>query len=367
MILKIQLIGCLAAACAGVASLCACDMKTDTATSTDTGMQMTTQSEKADTANAATEKRKLIIDTDTGADDASALIFAAKQKQAEILGVTTLVGNVDIEQSTRNALAALELIGCDAPVYRGSADTYDGTEKSAFSVFGKDGMGDSDLIHPQKQAAEGDAVDFMIETIEENPGEVEIVALGPATNIAKAIKKAPDTMKHVKRIWSMGSAGLGPGNATPVAEFNVYADAPAYKVLLDSGLPVTVIGLDMCDGDSMWTNEQFDELEKMNATGEFVTQSFGKLRDFYRGNGFESVYNCDSVAMMCVLCPEFVTNTINTHASCITDEGEAYAQVIFYQEGFTYDTMMDDFQYNTILITGVRKSDYFETYKRAIS
>lgn len=181
------------------------------------------------------KKEKLIIDTDTGADDASALIFAAKQKQAEILGVTTLVGNVDIEQSTRNALAALELIGCDAPVYRGSADTYDGTEKSAFSVFGKDGMGDSDLIHPQKQAAEGDAVDFMIETIEENPGEVEIVALGPATNIAKAIKKAPDTMKHVKRIWSMGSAGLGPGNATPVAEFNVYADAPAYKVLLDSG------------------------------------------------------------------------------------------------------------------------------------
>ena len=132
--------------------------------------------------------------------------------------------------------------------------------KDAFSVFGEDGMGDADLIHPKGKAEEEDAVDFILDTIKEDPGEVEIIALGPATNIARAIDKDPETMQDVKMIWSMGTAGLGVGNASPVAEFNVYADAPAYKVMLDSGLPITIIGLDMCGGEAMWTDEQFEEL-----------------------------------------------------------------------------------------------------------
>ena len=209
--------------------------------------------------------------------------------------------------------------------------------KTAFSVFGTDGMGDADLIHPKKQAEDGDAVDFIIDTVRNNSDEVEIIAIGPATNIAKAIKKAPEDMKKVKRIWSMGTAGLGPGNASPVAEFNVYADAQAYKIMLDSGLPITVIGLDMCDGEAMWTDNQFTELEGLNGIGKFTAKSFGKIREFYKSNGSEDVMNCDSVAMMCALYPEFVKNTINTHASCITDEGETYSQVLFYKEGFTYD------------------------------
>ena len=209
--------------------------------------------------------------------------------------------------------------------------------KTAFSVFGTDGMGDADLIHPKKQAEDGDAVDFIIDTVRNHPDEVEIIAIGPATNIAKAIEKAPETMKKVKRIWSMGTAGLGPSNASPFAEFNVYADAQAYKMMLDSGLPITVIGLDMCDGGAMWTDHQFAELESLNDVGEFVAKSFGKIREFYKSNGSEDVMNCDSVAMMCALYPEFVKNTINTHASCITDEGETYSQVLFYKEGFTYD------------------------------
>ena len=167
-------------------------------------------------------------------------------------------------------------------------------------------MGDADLIHPKKQAEDGDAVDFIIDTVRNNPDEVEIIAIGPATNIAKAIKKAPEDMKKVKRIWSMGTAGLGPGNASPVAEFNVYADAQAYKIMLDSGLPITVIGLDMCDGEAMWTDNQFTELEGLNGIGKFTAKSFGRIREFYKSNGSEDVMNCDSVAMMCALYPEFV-------------------------------------------------------------
>lgn len=121
--------------------------------------------------------RKVIIDTDTGADDASALILAAKSENIDILGVTVLAGNVDLEQGTKNALAALEIAGCDAPVYKGAAENFSGKKIDAFSVFGTDGMGDADLIHPNGKAEDKDAIDFILETVKANPNEVEIVAL----------------------------------------------------------------------------------------------------------------------------------------------------------------------------------------------
>ncbi len=318
-------------------------------------------------ASAEGSKRKVIIDTDTGADDASALILAAKDPYIEIEGVTVLVGNVDLEQSTKNALMALEIAGCDAPVYKGSAETFDGTEKIAFSVFGSDGMGDADIIHPSREAEDGDAIDFIIDTVKANPGEIEIIALGPATNVAKAIEKDPEAMKNVKMIWSMGTAGLGPGNASPVAEFNVYADAMAYKIMLDSGLPVTVVGLDVCDDEAQWTDDQFEKLKTQGEVGEFVSLSFGKIRDFYKANGSETVMNCDSVAMMCALYPAFIKDSISTHGSCIADEGETYGMVLFYKEGFTYDAVPNDMIYNVDLITDVDKAGYFEDYLSLIS
>ena len=312
-------------------------------------------------------KRKIIIDTDTGADDASAIILAAKNSNVEILGVTTLIGNVDLEQSTRNALMALEMAGADVPVYNGAKTNYDGEDIFAFSVFGSDGMGDADLIHPTKKAETTDAVDFIIDSVKKYPGEIEIVVLGSATNIAKAMDKDPATMRKIKMIWSMGTAGLGPGNASPVAEFNVYGDAPAYKRMLDFGVPVTIIGLDSCDGAAQWTGKQFEELDKTNETGHFVAASFGKIREFYAANGSEdATMNCDSLAMTCILYPEFIRGTISTHASCITDKGETYAQVIFYKKGFTYDIVKNEFDYNVTLVTDVDKENYFANYISAI-
>ncbi len=311
--------------------------------------------------------RKVIIDTDTGADDASALILAAKSENIDILGVTVLAGNVDLEQGTKNALAALEIAGCDAPVYKGAAENFSGEKIDAFSVFGTDGMGDADLIHPNGKSEDKDAIDFILETVKANPNEVEIVALGPATNIAGAIKRDPGTMKKVKRIWSMGTAGLGPGNATPVAEFNTYHDPEAYKEMLDSGIPITVVGLDMCGGEAAWSGEQFDKLNADNEIGHFVTASFAKIREFYKNNGSgDRVYNCDSLAMMCVIYDDFVTETLSCHGSCITDKGETRGQVLFYQNGFTYDVAQNDFEYNVTLVSGVCGSDYFDLYLQAI-
>ena len=316
---------------------------------------------------AAETVHKVIIDTDTGADDASALILAAKSPEMDILGVTVLAGNVNLEQGTRNALAALEIAGCDAPVYKGAAHNYEGREIFAFSVFGADGMGDKDLIHPRGAAQEENAIDFILRTVRENPGEVEIIALGPATNIALAMDKDPETMKQVKRIWSMGTTGVGPGNASPVAEYNVVADAPAYKKMLDGGMPITVIGLDMCDGEAQWTNEQFKTLEASGEIGRFVTDSFFMIRQFYEMNGSENeVMNCDCLAMMCAVEDGFINKTIDCHGSCITEPGETYGQVIFYKKGFTYDVATNDFDYNVVLISDVDKADYFDLFLKRI-
>lgn len=325
--------------------------------------KQTASSNETDTAT----KRKLIIDTDTGADDASALILAACNENAELLGVTVLAGNVELEQGASNALMALEIAGADVPVYKGMAENTDGREIEAFSVYGTDGMGDLGLVHPERTVEDDDAIDFILDTVNKYPGEVELVALGPATNIAAAMERDPDTMKKVKMIWSMGTAGLGPGNATPVAEFNVFSDPLAYKEMLDFGIPVTIVGLDMCRGESEWTAEQFDKLSKTGAAGRFVAESFTKLREFYELNGSaDSVMNCDSLAMACVLYPDFVKDTIMCHGSCQTDQGEAYSQVIFYQEGFIYDTGAVDYDFNVRLVSQVDKTAFFDLYLDAI-
>ena len=312
--------------------------------------------------------RLVIIDTDTGADDAAAIILAAKNPDIEILGVTVLLGNVDLDQATKNAIMSLEIAGCQAPVYKGAAETFAGKKKDAFSVFGTDGMGDADLIRPGGKAEEGDAVDFIIDTVKKHPGEVEIISLGPATNIAKALEKDPEAMKEVKRIWSMGTAGLGPGNASPVAEFNVYADPLAYKKMLDSGLPITVVGLDVCGGEALWTDKNFRALEKSGEIGSFISKSFGKIREFYAGNGSAgTVMNCDPLAMACMLYPDFCRETIKCHGSSIVDEGETYGQVIFYKEGFTYDNVKPEgMSYNVDLVTKVDGAHYFKRYLKAI-
>ncbi len=323
----------------------------------------TSQTEQAFTRSPA---RKVIIDTDTGADDASALILAAKSGNIDILGVTVLVGNVDLEQGTKNALAALEIAGCTAPVYKGSAENFSGEAINAYSVFGTDGMGDADLIHPASKAQDQDAIDFILETVNANPNEVELILLGPATNIAKAIERDPATMKKVKRIWSMGTTGYGHGNASPVAEFNVYGDPYAYKVLLDSGIPITVIGLDMCS-DAGWKKEQFEQLAAENEIGKFISTSFAKYIDFYIGNGSgEHICNCDALCIMCAVYDDFITDTIKCHGSCITEKGETYGQVIFYQDGFTYDEVENDFNYNATLVRGVCASDFFPLFVRTI-
>ena len=303
---------------------------------------------------------KIIIDSDTAGDDAAAIILAAKSPTVEILGVTVAAGNVSLEQAARNSMAALELAGCSAPVYLGANTPLSGEEKECFSVYGQDGMGEADIIHPKGTPMEKNAVDYILDTVRANPGEIELVALGPVTNVALAIQKDPETMRKLKRIWSMGTAGFGPGNATPVAEFNVYKDAPAYKVMLELGVPVTVIGLDM-DDEPTWTDEAM--LARMREGSEiqrFIETATRKLLEFKKGNGIPAVDLPDAVAMGCLVWPDFVEETTQCYGSCITEPGETYGMVIFYREGFTYDSMPKIGQCNVSVVSKAKKNEFVD-------
>lgn len=309
------------------------------------------------------EKRKIIIDTDTAGDDATALIIAAKTENVEILGVTVSAGNVNLNQAVDNALMTLEKAGCDAPVYAGASATYTGKEREAFSVYGKDGMGDKDLIHPKRKAETKPAVDFIIDTVKANPDEVEIVALGPVTNLALAFDKDPDTMKHVKRYWSMGTAGFGLGNATPVAEFNVYHDAEAYKVFTESGVPITAIGFDMLPEETKFSKEELDELEKKGGLSEFVAKAFSGLIAFNtEARGLPIADDADGVAMACVLWDGYMLETQPCHAVVMTDDNEVYGQVVLFKEGYGYDSGVTYDSYDFNVVTKTESSAFKNTF-----
>ena len=307
------------------------------------------------------EMHRIIIDTDTAGDDAAALILAARSPIVEILGVTVLAGNVSLEQGAKNALAVLELIGCDAPVYLGATAPLSGEDKECFSVYGADGMGEADLIHPKgSPRTDKSAVDFILDTVRENPGEIEIVALGPATNIALAIQKDRETMLKVKRIWSMGTAGFGPGNATPVAEFNVYKDAPAYKIMIGLGVPMTIVGLDM-DDEPTWTYEdRLAEMHGGNEIQQFMATAVRKLLEFKKGNGIAAVDLPDAVAMACLVWPDFVEETTLCYGSCITEPGETYGMLIYYKDGFTYDSMPTIGKPNLSVVSKAKKEEFVD-------
>ena len=306
------------------------------------------------------EIHKIIVDSDTAGDDAAALILAAWSSTVQILGVTVAAGNVTLEQAAKNSMAALELAGSDAPVYLGATAPLSGEEKECFSVYGKDGMGEADIVHPRGTPRKQHAVDFILDTVRANPGEIEIMALGPVTNLALAIQKDRETMRKVKRIWSMGTAGFGPGNATPVAEFNVYKDAPAYKIMLELGVPITVIGLDM-DDEPTWTDEKkLAEMMEGSEAQRFIATATRKLLEFKKGNGIPAVDLPDAVAMGCLVWPDFVEETTQCYGSCITDPGETYGMVIFYRQGFTYDSMPKIGECNVSVVSKAKKSEFVD-------
>ena len=312
-------------------------------------------------APAPAERHRVIIDTDMGADDAAALILAASSDSLEILGVTVLYGNVALEQAADNALAVLELCGREAPVYIGAEKPLEKPRPEMIWVHGKDGLGDRDLVHPSGSPESGSAVDFILDTVRRNPGEIELVALGPLTNVAQAVLQDPETMGWVKRIWVMGTCGFGAGNASPVAEFNVYNDAEAYDTVLRAELPMTVIGLDCCLEATRLSQADLEAMAKGNKLGQFMSEGFTKLNEAYVSQG-QHLAVPDATAVAALLWPDYVLETRRCYGLACTDNDATYGQVILYREGAVYEAMPEIGTYNLEVVSEIDAALYKQRF-----
>ncbi|MBA98641.1 MAG: nucleoside hydrolase [Sulfitobacter sp.] len=193
-------------------------------------------------------QRKIIIDTDPGQDDAVAILVAlASPEDIDVLGITCVAGNVPLDLTTRNARIVCELAGkpevrvfagCDRPLGRDLV--------TAEHVHGKTGLDGPDLPEPTMAMADGHAVDFIIDSLRDHaPGTVTLCPLGPLTNIATALQKAPDIARRIAKIVLMGGGYFEGGNITPAAEFNIYVDPEAADIVFKCGAPIVVMPLDV--------------------------------------------------------------------------------------------------------------------------
>jgi purine nucleosidase len=253
--------------------------------------------------------RTFLIDTDTASDDAVALIMAMRASDVHVAAITTVAGNVGVEQATRNALYTVELCGADVPVFQGSAKPLTRPHQNATWFHGQDGLGDHGYPPPRKSAAAMYGVDAIVETVEKNPGLV-LVTLGPLTNVALALARRPDLAKKVSRCVIMGGAPCCEGNVTPAAEFNIWVDPEAARMVFLSGLPVELIGWQLCRADAVIKPPEIDQIMAMNtALGRFAVECNSHAREALKiQTGEDGICLPDPVAMCVALDPTVGTS-----------------------------------------------------------
>jgi purine nucleosidase len=189
----------------------------------------------------------LLIDTDTASDDAVALIMALRDPAFEVVAITVVAGNVPLPQGSRNARYTVELCGASVPVHEGAAKPLRRAPSDATFFHGKDGLGDQGYPPPKAKPAQGHAVDVLIDRVRERPG-ILLVTLGPLTNVALALEKAPEIASKVGRCVVMGGAACTVGNVTPAAEYNIWCDPEAARTVFRSGMPIEMVGWEHCRG-----------------------------------------------------------------------------------------------------------------------
>lgn len=223
--------------------------------------------------------RKIIIDTDPGQDDAVAILLAFASPEFEILGLTAVAGNVPLALTEKNARKICELAGrSDARVFAGAVRPLIRPLVTAEYVHGKTGLDGPDLPEPTMPLQAKYAVDFLVETLMEHPpGTITLCTLGPLTNIALALIREPRIAPRIQQIVAMGGGFFEGGNTTPAAEFNIYVDPQAARVVFHSGVPITLIPLD-CTHKALTSRVRVAKFRQMsNRAGPVVAE----LLDFF--------------------------------------------------------------------------------------
>jgi len=264
-------------------------------------------------------KRTFLIDTDTASDDAVALIMALRAPEVRVAAITVVAGNVEVQQATRNALYTVELCGAHVPVYSGAEKPLLRTYENATWFHGRDGLGDHNYPAPRQSPEKRHAVDAIIETIENNAGLV-LVTLGPLTNVALAVSRRPGIAAKVSRCVVMGGAPCCEGNVTPAAEYNIWVDPEAAQIVMRSGLPVELIGWQLCRGDAVLREPEIEQIESFDTPlAHFAIECNSHARAAYKIQTSEDgICLPDPVAMCVALDPTVATEWSDHHVDVET-------------------------------------------------
>ncbi|MFD0693018.1 nucleoside hydrolase [Paenibacillus sp. GCM10027628] len=256
--------------------------------------------------------KPIILDVDTGIDDALAISYAVHSPELEILGLTTCFGNVTVEEATRNTLLVLEHLDSQVPVIPGAAKPLfvSRVKANATHIHGEDGIGNT-LIEskmPKREASPLYAPQFIIDQVRSKPHQVTIITVAAMTNLALAIMQAPDIVDLVDNVIVMGGAVKRAGNVTPHAEANIYADPEAADYVFASGIPITLVGLDVTMETLLPKKDVQAWRDKQSALGTLMADMteyyIDAYEDFYPGIGGCGLH--DPLAVGVAIQPDFV-------------------------------------------------------------
>ena len=283
------------------------------------------------------ERRKIILDCDPGHDDAIALMMSAKHPSLELLGVTIVAGNQTLEKTLVNGLNVCQKLGLSVPVYAGMKRPIMRQQIVAADIHGESGL-DGPVFDPLTKKPESEhAVSYLIRTLMASEGDITLAAVGPLSNVAVAMRMEPGIVSKIREIVLMGGA-YGTGNVTPSAEFNIYADPEAARVVFTSGVPIVMMGLDL-------TNQTVctaDVIERMRNTGNRAGALFADIMSFTLKTQAE-VYGLaggpvhDATCIGYLIDPGCIT-TKDMYVEIDVNEGPCYGRTVCDELGITGKT-----------------------------
>ena len=281
--------------------------------------------------------KHIIIDTDPGIDDSLAILLALASPEIVLDGISTIHGNASTEQTTRNALAILELAkasqvpvfkGCDLPLVKESLLSPE--------THGNTGLGYAQLPEPTTKPKAGHGSDFIIEQIMSRPGEVTLVAIGPLTNVALAIRKEPRIVQNVKEVFIMGGAIQHTGNTTALAEYNTFVDPHAAHIVFHSGMPMTLTPLDVTY-QCIFTPDDLKRLLKIDSPAtKYIADSTRYYMEFH--DEYQSIEGCvinDPMTLALTFMPEicdYQTLVVDVDISMGVGLGNTFADFYNYEK-----------------------------------
>jgi inosine-uridine nucleoside N-ribohydrolase len=250
-------------------------------------------------------RKKIIIDTDPGVDDAMAIQLAINSDEFEILGLTTVFGNVSVDLATINALRLIDIAGQNIPVSIGAAAPLKGEFMGGVPfVHGNDGQGNTWHKKSALLPIELSAAEFIVQQILKYPKQVTLIAIGPLTNLALALELNPSITASVQEVVMMGGNAFCPGNATPAAEANIFSDPDAADIVFGADWPVTMVGLDVTHKVFMHNSMLEKIAENKSPLNKYVASTVPFYRDFFvKTNKIEGIFVHDSSAIMYCLNP----------------------------------------------------------------